>query len=138
MNKDNLESYLQDPEQHIPNGYYCYNENGVCPFWESKKGEYPEQEDGYCHFLGKSDWELNEVKQHTYILTKANDETLVGKTVAEVYGSTIPPEIDLISGKVIHFALSLIWDQCKECNVNNDVDDEYIESITINEKETEI
>ena len=131
MDNSSLKKYLEEPEKYIPYGFYCYNDNGVCPFWESKKGEYPDQEDGYCHYLNKSDWDLNEIKQYDYILTKSQNKDLVGKTVAEVFGFSSDENIDSVSGKKVHFGLSLIWDQCKECNINNSVDDEYLEHITV-------
>ena len=40
----------------IPNGIYCYDENGVCPFWGIDKTK-PEQENGYCVFIPLNDWE---------------------------------------------------------------------------------
>ena len=39
----------------IPKGIYCYDENGVCPYWSlSKKGGI--QNNGYCAFLEVGDW----------------------------------------------------------------------------------
>lgn len=40
----------------IPKGYYCYDKNGICPYWE-KRDDKPEMESGYCRFLGVGDWE---------------------------------------------------------------------------------
>lgn len=67
----------------IPRGLYCYHrlshyEDGrtvvdMCPYW-SKRYDKKEQENGYCQYLGKGDWESD--------------------------------------------GLSLLWDQCKECDVN--------------------
>lgn len=108
---------MEEPEKHIPFGFYCYNKDGKCIFWESKKGEYPSQEDGYCHYLGKSDWELNEEKQHTFVVSRSKNKDLEGKTVAEIMGPN--DDIDSVSGKVMHFGLSLLWDQCKECSIND-------------------
>lgn len=61
----------------IPRGPYCYDENGVCPFWCREPTKQP-QEDGYCSYLGKGDWQLE--------------------------------------------GFSLLWDQVKECDVNDDDD----------------
>jgi hypothetical protein len=66
---------LQDK---IPWGIYCYDENGVCPFWKLEK-EFSSQENGYCYYLQRGDW----------------------------YESS---------------AISLLWDQCKECGINDDVE----------------
>lgn len=62
----------------IPKGCYCYDENGLCPHWE-KRHDKPEQENGYCHYLQKGDWD---------------------------------------------FTFGLLWDQCKECGVNLDEENE--------------
>ncbi len=113
---------LESPEKYIPYGMYCYDagRNDKCPFWESKKGEFPHQEDGYCHFMNVSDWELNEEYEGrgTIVYAKDNDE-IVGKTIAELTADdedTFCP----ISGKKEHFPTSLLWDQCKECGINNE------------------
>jgi len=58
----------------IPRGVYCYRGDKLCPFW-SKDYNQPEQENGYCSYLGRGDWE-NE-------------------------------------------GFGLLWDQVKECGVNN-------------------
>lgn len=49
----------------IPKGPYCYDKNGICPYWESKtptdptlpKWQQPvsNYNDGYCHYLKKGD-----------------------------------------------------------------------------------
>lgn len=65
-------------ENAIPKGPYCYDDRGLCPFWEKREGK-PSQEDGYCHYLNFGDWE---------------SETL-----------------------------SLLWDQVKECGINDDFDE---------------
>lgn len=40
----------------IPKGIYCYDQNGICPFWSQRK-DVPHQESGYCSFLKIGDWE---------------------------------------------------------------------------------
>lgn len=110
---------LATPEKYIPQGLYCYHHE-VCPFWDSKEGEYPPQEDGYCHYLAKSDWEINEESKNIpMIMTTQNvsKET----TMAEIHGDD---DIDSVSGKVTHFPMSLLWDQCKECGINMDDPDD--------------
>ena len=118
---------LSLPEKHIPFGDYCYenNRNNPCPFWESKKGEYPTQEDGYCHYLGASDWDLNEVSGDSKIIFCANDTSIEGKTIAELTADD-EEEYDPISGKLIHFTSSLMWDQVKECGVNMERPDDTV------------
>ena len=112
----NIKTKLENPEKYIPMGIYCYVDDKVCPFWESKEGEYPSQEDGYCHYLGKSDWELNEEKEKTSKMIYSNNKEEEGKTIAEINFGV--EDIDKISGKKRHFSLSLIWDEVKECCIN--------------------
>lgn len=110
---------------------YCYDSSGSCPFWDRKQGQYPSQEDGYCHFLGKSDWDINEESQGSVVLSyNPSDRSLEGKTVEELYHFN--DHIDKVSGKHLHFGTSLIWDQCKECGINmEDPDDIEYETIEV-------
>lgn len=62
----------------IPKGIYCYDENGICPYWPKRKDK-PNMENGYCSFLGWGDWEQE--------------------------------------------GLTLLWDQVKECRINEDLED---------------
>ena len=127
---------LELPEKHIPNGYYCYenNRNTPCPFWDSKPGEYPHHEDGYCHYLQKSDWDLNEESDGGKIIYVGDnvDSSIISKTMDEL----IDDEIDEVSGKKIHFTTSLIWDQVKECNINMTEHDDT--EIVVTDNETHI
>ena len=79
----------------IPFGDYCYDDN-VCPFWDLNEDLAEEigttQGCGYCHYLEKGDYDIvNEM---------------------EFEKDTEPPEGFPTS------ALSLIWDQVKECGIN--------------------
>jgi hypothetical protein len=65
-------------ENSIPKGIYCYDENGVCPFWSIRKDQ-DKQNNGYCSYLKCGDWENR--------LT------------------------------------SLLWDQVKECGINDDMEE---------------
>jgi len=104
-----LKEYLKEPEKYIPYGYYCDN----CPFWDLLSEElYPYQENGYCHYLKKSDWDLNEERDLIVIQSKNKEE--IGKKVKEIFKE----EIDQKSNKKTHFPASLLWDECKECNIN--------------------
>jgi hypothetical protein len=124
------------PEKYIPEGMYCYNSRGLCPFWDKKPGQYPTQEDGYCHFLGKSDWELNEESQGSVVLVHyPADRSLEGKSVEEIYHYN--DHIDPVSGKHLHFGTSLIWDQCKECGINmDDPEDVEYQILDVDESST--
>jgi|SaaInlStandDraft_4_1057021.scaffolds.fasta_scaffold140325_2 hypothetical protein len=115
-----IDEYLKMPEKYIPQGMYCYDSNYLCPFWSTKPDEYPEQENGYCHYLGKSDWDINH----------AHDNPIVVNSKGEEVEIDFNNDIDPKTGKMIHFPSSLIWDQCKECDVNPE-DPEDIELVTI-------
>lgn len=83
----------------IPKGYYCYTRNKSgkvikCPYWRSIK-ERPEQYDGWCDFLEKGDIEINKETPWTDARTKE-------KQTAEELG----------------LPMSLLWDMCKECQIN--------------------
>lgn len=44
-------------ELEIPSGIYCHSSNGLCPYWSIDK-KHKEQNNGYCSYLKKGDWEL--------------------------------------------------------------------------------
>ncbi len=81
----------------IPKGHYCYDEKGTCPYWSSKD-DLPEQENGHCSFLNKSDYELNEERGEMKWFNQKG----------EVSQITRPHEIPS----------SLLWDMVKECGEN--------------------
>lgn len=87
----------------IPKGWYCYDiikgKRVLCPYWSIRKDK-PEQENGYCSFLGKGDWEENKEK---------NWRDSKGK---------------LTSADEMGINLSLLWDQVKECGENDYTDEE--------------
>ena len=78
----------------IPRGYYCYNRQ-ICPYWRLDTIHIDEQENGFCEYLMKSDWDINE-ELGEIVWTKSNGEKSITK----------PHEI----------GISLIWDQCKMCD----------------------
>jgi len=94
-------------ESLVPVGDYCYSyqsrEEGdeslypkiaLCPFWD-RSDEQEKQEAGFCHLLQHGDCEFNDSKIYV------NCRTRESRTANE-----------------IGISLSLLWDQCKECNVN--------------------
>jgi hypothetical protein len=91
----------------IPKGPYCYDENGVCPYW-SLNAYHHEQENGYCAYLERGDWEMNDDKK--WRQTRKNGEKV--------------EDAELQSAQEIGIPMSLLWDQCKECNINDDWGDE--------------
>jgi len=86
----------------IPKGMYCYDEHGTCPYWKKIKNKHS-QECGYCEYLGVGDWERNE---------KLNEEA----EWKDSKGNTVEVEE--------YLPLSLLWDMCKECGVNDYTDEE--------------
>ncbi len=57
--------------------FYCHTDgdsNDVCPYW-SLRDDLPKNENGYCSFLGKSDWDLNE-EQGTVKVTNKNHKSV--------------------------------------------------------------
>jgi hypothetical protein len=49
-------NHTERPEDKIPKGLYCYDQNGNCPYWSADANQ-PEQEYGHCAYLGWGDWE---------------------------------------------------------------------------------
>ena len=68
------------------NTRYC----GNCK-WRSLSSKLPAYENGFCKYLEKSDYQLNEI---------------YNKDSVDIF-----PYIDL------HFPTSLLWDGCKECDI---------------------
>ena len=58
---------IQKREEKIPKGLYCYDERGICPYWRRIDGR-EEQEDGWCDYLGKGDYEINREDNVTLIV----------------------------------------------------------------------
>jgi hypothetical protein len=100
----------------IPKGLYCYSGScapgsktfKLCPYWSSKKNR-PEQENGYCSYLGKGDWEINREKK--IVIARVHQKDGSYKEVKEKYGPDRPS------------FFGILFDMCKECSVN--MDDEY-------------
>ena len=86
---------IDNPEKYIPYGHYCHatleNEN-ECPFWNFDN-EKPEQDNGYCHYLKRGDWDLH------------------GK--GEIFNVKTGEKIEIED-----YPWGLLWDMCKECEVN--------------------
>ena len=95
----------------IPKGCYCHesgNRSKVCPYWSIDPTK-PEQENGYCSFLEKGDWEINEeIGDVEWTNSKTGDKTIT---------------------KAHDIPMGLLWDQCKECGENDYTDKEFEEMI---------
>lgn len=92
----------------IPNGIYCYGPNGRCPFW-SRDSLKDEQENGYCSYLGKGDWDINDESEFIEVnvlnaATNVVEKKIIGKKDPKYFGSGFA-------------SVSLLWDKCKQCNV---------------------
>jgi len=89
---------LVNPRKYIPHGQYCHasleNEK-ECPFWDIDKSK-EERDNGYCHYMKKGDWDL-----HAPVITYDM------KTGEKYYSGD--------------HAWGLLWDMCKECDVNMDM-----------------
>lgn len=103
----------------IPDGYYCHGDYVtnkilrllfkkkyvyVCPFWYRIK-DLPEQENGYCALLAKSDYEMNR-ENHDLIMTRFVN----GKRKRTL----------IHCGKHNPSFMSLLWDKCKECDLKTE------------------
>ena len=90
----------------IPKGDYCYShidgKQVNCPYWSTING-LPEQESGYCSYLGYGDAEDN-AKHELY-------DTVEKKVIEDAPG------------------MSLLWDQCKECGENLWTDEDWEQMI---------
>jgi len=97
-------------ESVIPEGLYCYSiidgEHVGCPYHKILDGGLY-QENGYCSFLEKSDWDINE------------EEGMLQGWRSD--GKPIPP----VSAHEIK--MSLLWDECKECGINEGIDNQDCE-----------
>lgn len=93
---------MKKDKRKIPKGMYCYKYLkcmkdgkykviGVCPYWSKRKNK-PKQENGYCSYLEKGDWEINQ------------------EQVWE----------DDYTGEEIKGHFSLLWDRVKECGIKED------------------
>ena len=81
----------------IPKGLYCEEKKGVCPYW-GLTGNRPNQENGYCAYLEKSDWDLNE------------DAGSI-----EIFSARA-----FLGFRSAHFIkFSMLWDGIKECGIND-------------------
>ena len=90
----------------IPHGDYCYDDRGDCPYWFRRKRtngkrKLGKQENGYCSYLGKGDWDMNSEPRW---ITKymRNGEWDSKRRSADEIG--IP--------------MSLLWDSVKMCSEN--------------------
>ena len=78
----------------IPTGCYCYGAT-TCPYWDFDS-ERNLQKQGYCWFLEDGDWITN--------------ETAVLKNLKTG---------EMENAKDLPFPVGLLWDQCKECGIND-------------------
>lgn len=88
-------------ELKIPKGDYCYNEKGVCPYF-SHKVIAEDVQIPYCLYLEEGD--------------------LGGLTTTEF--ETLKEELGLSANELWEkYPLDLLWDQVKECGINDDYEE---------------
>lgn len=114
----------------IPKGDYCYSlpkgsENATgcftprkiyCPYWDQIEDRH-HQENGYCHWLGYGDYEINHDDSREFLNVKTG-------------------EVDTASS--MPFGVGLLWDQCKECGLKNysekEIEKMYAECMKVRQK----
>lgn len=114
-------------KEPIPTGIYCYSGScapgsktfKICPYWE-KMDDRPEQENGYCKYLRKGDWEINREEQTIIETSHDEDNTEVKR---EIKCGPDNPSF-----------MSLLWDMCKDpdCPKYN-LDEEIEEAMGLEE-----
>jgi hypothetical protein len=90
----------------IPKGYYCYArinaKRSYCPFYFTDKTRH-QQENGYCSYLEKGDWDINnEYPEYIECQKRQQDGTYKKEMI---HKSELLP-------------MSLLFDACKECGIN--------------------
>jgi hypothetical protein len=101
----------EHPEEFVPKGDYCHGKtrSDYCPFWNlDLEGKY--QANGYCHLLEKGDVEIDRDMMNSGAITELDMKTGERKPVESA--DDMPP-----------FCMSLLWEQCKECCINDELDD---------------
>lgn len=101
---------MEKDKSKIPEGPYCYTYEEekfkICPYWDTVEGA-PEQANGYCHFLEKSDIDIGRE-------TKEDPEVVITQGEDVIDKNEVP---DFIFN-------GLLWDHVKECGINDDFDEE--------------
>ena len=112
-------------ESVIPKGLYCHGKlvpdgNGgfksvnMCPYWKRDLNR-PEQENGYCTFLEKGDWDFN---AEANAVERKSFKRKKDGTYEEI---THPPHS--LEGSPMG-NVGLLWDECKECSINMEDDED--------------
>lgn len=94
----------------IPRGDYCYRlvngKRDYCPFY-SVDLWHSGQENGYCSYLRKGDWDVNEeYPKNIEVDIKQGDGSYKKEMFERDRGS-------------LFWHIGLLWDACKECGVKN-------------------
>ena len=84
-------------EKVIPEGEYCYDENGNCPYFSHE--EVGRAKITFCKFLNKGC--IGNVSDEEFDYFKYFHNTSKDEDIWELY------------------PLDLLWDQVKECGINN-------------------
>jgi len=90
----------------IPRGFYCYSiQKGAreyCPFY-FVDGTKRSQENGYCSYIGKGDWDINEEHPKIVEINRRQPDGTYKKEMIERIRDSIFWEV------------GLLFDACKEC-----------------------
>jgi hypothetical protein len=96
----------------IPSGLYCYDivqgKRVYCPFYSIDKTR-PVQENGYCSYIGKGDWDINEEYPKDIEINKKQSDGTYKKEMVKRVRDTI------------FWGMGLLWDACKECGVKYNI-----------------
>lgn len=109
-----IKEKAKHPEKYIPkNTLYCYNDDmSRCPFWDYAENR-GEQNYGVCHYLNTTDYEQNKIMNNSddgcWIEPGEDGYHIIPGTTAEIFGDE-------------QFTHSLLWDECKECGINDNID----------------
>lgn len=111
--------------ENIPQGIYCYDSNGICPYWSLQEDK-PPQENGYCHFLQKGDGQFehfsmiwDQVKECN-VFTEINEyEYSIKNSIQRILKRialfrTIPRSYNFF--KYIYIMCTGYISRCKFCN----------------------
>ena len=100
----------------IPKGLYCYSisddKRVYCPFYSIDKTR-PERESGYCSYLGKGDWDINEEYPKVIEIRQRQPDGTYKKEMVERNRDTVD------------WGMSMLWDAIKECGINTQINGEW-------------
>ena len=98
-----MKDKAKEPEKYVPKDtIYCYDNfdsSKRCPFWDYAENR-GEQNYGICHYLNTTDYEQNQKINNSDAGCWSHSD----KCTSELFWEQFPH--------------SLLWDECKECGIN--------------------